>query len=485
MIRAVHSHITHKDAEFWVYLLNHAVNAQAPTVEATVAGKRVVFTADPENMRAILASQFSDFGKGEGFRNDWHGLLGDSVFSMDGENWHAARQLLRPQFIKNRVSDLVVFEKYVQILLRAFAGGEEAMANPNMELKGVGKKVNLTSLIHRYTLDTATEFLFGKSVGSLQDINNEFAEAFEVVQQVQSTRTRAGYVQKFQGTFKSADRVNRPAKMLFSTTKMNHGIGVINSIAFPYIDLALSLSPYELASNSSPSNYTFLHALASISRDRVFLRDQIVSLLLAGRDTTASILIWIFYEMARHPEIYAKLRNEVLNTVGPFNPPTYAHLKSMKYLQAVMNETLMLYPLPFNIRITLRDTCLPRGGGSCGDLPVGMPAGTPVGFSTLNLHHNAKLFPPPSKTFASIEDFSPERWESWHPRPWTYIPFSGGPRICLGQQFALTEMGYTLVRVAQKFQALDWPEGRNQMTCKTNIMIEPVDDLIMRFWEAK
>lgn len=152
----------------------------------------MIFTADADNLRAILASQFSDYGKGQGFRDDWHGLLGDSVFSLDGESWHGARHLLRPQFIKDRVSDLTIFEKFSQVLLRGFAGGEEAIASIEHSLIGVGEEVDVTSLIHRYTLDTATEFLFGKSVGSLEDINNEFAEAFEEAQRALSTRTRAG-----------------------------------------------------------------------------------------------------------------------------------------------------------------------------------------------------------------------------------------------------------------------------------------------------
>lgn len=152
----------------------------------------MIFTADTDNLRAILASQFNDYGKGQGFRDDWHGLLGDSVFSLDGESWHGARQLLRPQFMKDRISDLTIFEKFSQVLIRGLAGGEDGISSQRQGIRGVGKEVDVTSFIHRYTLDTATEFLFGKSVGSLEDIHNEFAEAFEEAQRALSTRTRAG-----------------------------------------------------------------------------------------------------------------------------------------------------------------------------------------------------------------------------------------------------------------------------------------------------
>lgn len=81
------------------------------------------------------------------------------------------------------------------------------------------------------------------------------------------------------------------------------------------------------------------------------IRDQLVAVLLAGRDTTAATLSWTFYELAQHPEIVQKLRREIIDSVGPTRPPTYDDLKSMKYLQHVMNETLRLYPaVPFNVK---------------------------------------------------------------------------------------------------------------------------------------
>jgi len=449
-----------------------------------MAGQRVVFTADPDNIRAILATQFGDYGKGQGFRDDWHPLLGDSVFSMDTEKWQAARQLLRPQFIKNRVSDLLVFEKYTQVLLRGLAGGDEAIAMPGQIWKAVGKEVDMTNLIHRYTLDTATDFLFGRSVGSLQNSDAKFAKAFEAVQRSLSTKARAGCVLQI-STHWFANISCRPAKRLFANKTFDLQVDLINSVAFPYIDAALTLSPDELASKSSDSNYTFLHALVSVSRDRIFLRDQIVSLLLAGRDTTAAIFIWIFYEISRNPQCYAKLRQEVLQILGEHDPPTYNDLKTMKYLQHTMNEAMRLYPLPFNVRTALKNTTLPKGGGLTGDQPIGIPKGTPIGFSTFNLHHREDLFPEPSSGFPAVDIFCPERWENWHPKPWTFIPFSGGPRICLGQQFALAEMGYTLARILQKFERIELLGAMDSDRVRSDIMLEPYEHLKVGFWGGK
>ena len=112
------------------------------------------------------------------------------------------------------------------------------------------------------------------------------------------------------------------------------GIKVINEFVNPYIEHTLRLSPEELATKTkSEEGYTFLHALASFTRDRKVLRDQLVAVLLAGRDTTASTLSWTFYELARHPKILVKLREEIIEHVGLQRAPTYNDLKSMKYLQ--------------------------------------------------------------------------------------------------------------------------------------------------------
>lgn len=126
-------------------------------------------------------------------------------------------------------------------------------------------------------------------------------------------------------------------------------MAVIDDFVNQYIELALRLSPTELETKTKgETGYTFLHELAVFTRDRKVLRDQLVAVLLAGRDTTACTLSWAIYELARHPECVKRLRAEILSVVGPDRAPTYDDLKSMKYLQNVMNETLRLYPVvPF------------------------------------------------------------------------------------------------------------------------------------------
>ncbi len=116
--------------------------------------------------------------------------------------------------------------------------------------------------------------------------------------------------------------------------------------------------------------------------------------------------------------------------------------------------------------------------------PTGILKNTPIGYSPLYMQRRTDLYPPESPDFPHVLTYYPERWEKWSPKPWTYIPFNGGPRICVGQQFALTEMGYTIARILQRFEHISryW-EGERKFKCE--VVISPADGVKVGFWEAK
>jgi hypothetical protein len=187
----------HKNLEAWLGYFSD-FGRGGYTVEGLPGGLRCIFTADPENIKAVLAAQFQDYGKGKPFHDVWKDFLGDSIFTTDLELWHNSRNLIRPMFIKDRVSDLEVFERHVQILIPAIAnGGVAGMPGAAVDGVGRGREVDVSDLFFRYTLDAATDFLFGSSVRSLEIPNQEFAEAFSEVQRVQNIIARAGFDSSF------------------------------------------------------------------------------------------------------------------------------------------------------------------------------------------------------------------------------------------------------------------------------------------------
>lgn len=139
------------------------------TGETRIIGRRMVMTADPENIKAILATQFADYGKGEQFHREWNEFLGDSIFATDGQLWHNSRQLLRPQFSRERISDLHCFESHLETFFKAIAnGGVLNGQDQYVDIEaGNGKPFDISDLFFRYSLDVATDFLLGMDVQSL------------------------------------------------------------------------------------------------------------------------------------------------------------------------------------------------------------------------------------------------------------------------------------------------------------------------------
>lgn len=220
-----------------------------------------------------------------------------------------------------------------------------------------------------------------------------------------------------------------------------HAIRKIEDFIEPVISRAVSLPDKELADLSkSDLRYSFLHSIARFSKEPKVIRDQLMSVLLASRDTTAATMSWAMYELSNCPPAWARLRRDVVHVLGPTGTPTYETLKDMIFATNVLNETLRLHPaVPLNMRQALHTTTIP---GAPGEPDVVLLKGDTVTIHTLGMHGRRDLYPAVSAEFADPAVFSPDRWDHWFPRPWTYLPFGGGQRICVGQNFALTEMAF-------------------------------------------
>ncbi|KAK4220949.1 cytochrome P450 alkane hydroxylase [Podospora fimiseda] len=182
--------------------------------------------------------------------------------------------------------------------------------------------------------------------------------------------------------------------------------------------------------------------------DKKVIRDQLLNVLLAGRDTTGCCLQWTFPLLARHQDVLAKVREEIKRIVGVGRDapqPTRDHLKRMTYLNLVIKEVLRLYPsVPVNSREAIRLTTLPL-----------VRPGEGVGYCVYAMHRRKDIYG------EDAEEFRPERWEGGALKDvgWGYLPFNGGPRLCLGQEFTLLEVSYTVARMVQVFSKIEVPPG--------------------------
>ena len=137
-----------------------------------------------------------------------------------------------------------------------------------------------------------------------------------------------------------------PLWRLYNPKSLTSAITVLNDFVEPIVERAVVQAQEEFADKERSGNaINFTHSLSQFTQDKTVLRDQIVNTLLAGRDTTAACLSWLFLELSYHPEVYAELRKEVLNTLGREGKPTYEDLKNMKFLQHCLNEGEFTDPL--------------------------------------------------------------------------------------------------------------------------------------------
>ena len=241
--------------------------------------------------------------------------------------------------------------------------------------------VDLGPLFFRLTIDSASEFLFGTSVNSQlaalpghkpvdRDAHAEFVNAFELGQEHIAKAFRLQEYYKF-----------GLSKQLLQYAKQCHD----------YIDRHIQNVSHidkEQNARTDSKKYIFLQELAQQTKDPIEIRDQCLSILLAGRDTTAGLLSFVFLALARDERIFKKLRDTILQDFGTgIEKITFSSLKSCQYLQWVLSEALRLYPsVPFNSRRAIRDTTLPRGGGPLGEDPVFCPKDTEVNYSVYAMH---------------------------------------------------------------------------------------------------
>lgn len=177
--------------------------------------------------------------------------------------------------------------------------------------------------------------------------------------------------------------------------------------------------------------------------------------------------------LAEHPDVLRRLREEILTKVGSNRRPTYEDIKDMRYLRAVINETLRLYPaVPFNLRMS-KESPTTWSAIKPGKKPFYIPANTRIVYSVFVMHRRLDLWGPDALEF-DPDRFLDERLQKYLiPNPFIFLPFNAGPRICLGQQFAYNESSFFLIRLLQNFSIVSLSEES-----------QPPDSRAPRVWKS-
>lgn len=393
-----------------------------------------IYTIEPKNLHAVFTADFSSWGVQPMRLFAFEPFVGKGIMGTDGPYWEHSRALIKPTFTRANIADLhlAAYDVHVQRLLELI---------PND-----GSTVDLQPLFARLALDASTEFLFGESVGSLSPTTiskaaRSFLDAYNYGQMIVGRRLQLPKWNIFTWDRRFWDSCRVAHE--FVDAYITKGVRSCNNRKDHGPQIQAGPQPYVLA-----------HELIKESGESPkVIRNQLLNVFLPAHEAAGVALTNIFFNLARHPEVYAKLRQAILSAeLQDGTRWTFERLKSLKYLQYVINETFRLNPaIGTNTRMALRDTVLPTGGGSPkghGKSAVFVRKGSVVTFSFYALHRRPDLFGEDAHLFR------PERWATLRPAPWSYVTFGGGPRVCPGQQLALTEVGYTTVKILKAFESI-------------------------------
>ncbi|KAF8600072.1 CYP63 cytochrome P450 monooxygenase-like protein [Ceratobasidium sp. AG-I] len=436
------------------------------TFDIRLLGGDVIFTTEPEHMKMILSTQFTSFEKGKGFKNKVFSVLGTGIFNSDGDMWKFHRNISRPYFTRDRISHFDLFARHSDSAINKLLARLSEPPKP-----GQPSAVDFQDLVARFTLDSGTEFLFGRDVHSLDaplpypkespmDDSASFAAAFGRAQELLVLRASWVYFWPWIEMF--WDRTAKDMKVIDAYVRpiLKEKLEEKRKRGAKMKVVGVSEKEGEKGKMLEEGGDTLLDHLVQFTDDETVIKDEIVNILVAGRDTTATTLTFAVYLLATNPDVMHKLRQEVFEHVGSSNYPTSDNFREMKYLRAVINETLRLFPaVPANERTAVKSTVFRSGGKA-----FYIPAGANISYSVLYMHRRKDLWGP------DADIFDPERWiderlkKYLTPNPFIFLPFNAGPRICLGQQFAYNESSFFLVRLLQRVESIELvpeahPEG--------------------------
>ncbi|HEX3459220.1 MAG TPA: cytochrome P450 [Candidatus Baltobacteraceae bacterium] len=353
-----------------------------------------VFVNEPALIKELLVTQQHAFVKSLGTRV-LRLLLGEGLLTSEDPLHRRMRRVVQPAFHRRRIAE------YARVMQRD-GSDFAARLRPDEEFDAHAAMTELT-------LRIATQTLFGsdesESAGAVADALRLMMTEFPAM------LTPIGAL--------------RQRLPLRNTRRFSRARSMLDEIIYALIA--------RRRRDGTDRGDALSMLLASEGAGDQQIRDEIMTLFMAGHETTANALTWAIYLLAQHPRVDERAASA-------------ARSGDEEYIGRVVKEVLRLYPPAWIIgRESVRDVTLSDGS------PI--PSGTTVFSSPLLLHRRADLFAEPDR-------FDPDRWLGPEPPPFAYVPFGGGARRCIGEEFALAETAIVLQALLQRYRFERAPEGR-------------------------
>jgi cytochrome P450 len=366
----------------------------------------------PDDVKRVLVSNHRNYTKGVGL-DRVRILLGKGIMTSEGELWKRQRYMMQPFFHRRVITEFAAITA---------AANDRCLARWEA-LASQGELVNLTDEMSELTLEIVLRAVFGRD---LDRLTGELgANPFAVVSREPARDLQFAY------RFRSLTKVVAELSARRRAEPEEH---------FDYLAMLMSARDKE---SGAPMG----------ERELI---DEVMTLIVAGHETTASGLNWTWYLLSQHPEAEARLHAEI-DAAPELATPGLAQMEALGYTRQVVNEALRLYPPGWLLsRRTIEADVL-------GGYPV--PAGSNVLLPLYLVHRHPGFWQDP-------EAFSPERFapeqEAERSR-FAYMPFAAGPRHCIGESFALYEMLMHLYKIARRYRLIWVPDKPLQLEAQINL----------------
>lgn len=372
-----------------------------------IGGQRVFLLNNPDSIRDVLVTHDRNFTKGRALARTKI-LLGEGLLTSDGEFHYRQRRLVQPAFHRPRIAS------YAELMTQYAARASERWRD--------GETLDIWQEMMRLTLAIAGKTLFDADVEAEA---TEIGEALTVIMNL--------FHLMLLPYSELLEKLPLPPARRFAKARDRLDATIYRMIAehrASGVDRGDLLSMLLMAQDEEGDG-------GRMTDEQV--RDESMTIFLAGHETTANALTWTWYLLSEHPEVETKLHAEV-DRVLEGKLPKFDDLPNLRYTEMVVAESMRLYPPAWAV-----------GRRAIRDYPIGKyvaPAGSLMLMSQFVTHRDPKYFPDPLR-------FDPERWtpEAQAARPkFCYFPFGGGSRYCIGDGFAWTEAILVLATLAQRWQ---------------------------------
>jgi cytochrome P450 len=383
------------------------VAEQGDVVSLKFAHARYFLVNDVETVHHVLVDNNRNYTKSPNYKG-LKLVLGEGLVTSEGEFWRRQRKLSQPAFHRDRVASFVT------------SMVEETDTMLSKWDEHVGDVIDVHAEMMKLTLRIVARTLFSTAVGAEADA---IGEALGI-----AIHHANDY----------AEAVIKPPQWLPSPKnfRFKRSMKTLDALVFRIIDT-------RRRGESADANDLLALLMAATEDGRGMtdqqLRDEVMTLVMAGHETTANALAWTFYLLSKDPEVERRLARDVVAAVGD-RAPVAEDAPKLKYASMVVSESMRLFPPVWAFERQAIDDDVVGG--------FEVPAKSMVAISPFLLHRHRAYWENP-------EGFDPERFspQASEGRPkFAYLPFGGGPRMCIGMGFAMMEAQMCLARIVQKFR---------------------------------